>query len=206
MNGSYRESGYFWLRRLHSIAGVILAMAFLVCYLIPYSFALGGKGPFDNLMAAVHGCPLLNWIVLIFVFLPLIVYMVMGGFSLYGSSANVVSYPFYRNWMYFFQRLTGLLIVPFIAYHIYVTYLNFVFTDRYADFAFLQKLFAPVWAKVFYSVGVACMAFHIGNGMATTLSQWGITVSRRSGEAASITMWCVTLILTAWGIRLIFAF
>lgn len=206
MSSAYTERGYFWLSRLHSLSGVLLTIIFILCYLIPYSAAFDGPDSFDLFMGILHSLPLRGWFVFLFVAVPLVFHTLMGFYILYGASAKVISYPFYHNWMYVLQRFVGLLAIPVVIYHLYMTQLKFSFTSSYPTYAYMQGLFSPIWAKIFYGIGLGCIAVYIGNGAATCLARWGITVSKRSRDVATIAMWCVAFILVVWGIGIIFAF
>jgi succinate dehydrogenase/fumarate reductase cytochrome b subunit len=94
--------------------------------------------------------------------------------------------------------------VAFLAYHIYAMFS--LRLSGHADFAAVQRLFTTGWVRALYITGVIAAAFTAGNGAATMLSQWGITASRRANDAASMAMWIVTLVLAAWGIRVVFLY
>ena len=199
-------TGYFWIRRLHSVAGILFSVAYVALFLLPMSAAFEGAASFNGTAAWLARLPLMGPILVLFVFAPLLFHAAVGLAMLYSSSFNVISYGFYRNWMYALQRLTGVLILPFAAYHISKTVLAFAFTGKVADFAFMQGLLAPSWVKALYCVGVVCAAFHIGNGLAGALARFGLTGSRRSQDAASMAAWVLTLVLALWGLRIVFTF
>lgn len=199
-------SGHFWIRRLHSLTGIVLGVAYLIFFLIPNSVAIGGAEDFNLFAAITNKIPLLGELEFLLILLPLIFHAAVGLSIIYSSQFNVISYGSYRNWMYALQRITGIFMAPFLLYHIYATRLLFAFTGRFADFAYMQKLMTPLWAKVLYGAGVAFASFHIGNGIAFALTRWGITASKRSQEVASMVMWGVTLVLGLWGARVIMSF
>lgn len=206
MAGQGTGSGYFWVRRLHSLAGVLLSVAYVVGFIIPFSVAFGGAVSFNRFAAAAARVPFLDVVEILCFVVPLLFHAAVGLAIIYGSQVNVVAYGFYRNWMVALQRVTGLVLLAFFAYHVATVRLAFAFTGRFPDFAFLQKHFAPSWVKGLYLAGVICAAFHIGNGIAGALARWGITQSRRAQDAAAMAMWVVTLVLAAWGARIVLAF
>lgn len=206
MAGTGAGTGYFWLRRLHSCTGFLLAAVYLVGFLIPWGAAVNGPQAFNRSAAFMARLPFVDVLFALFVLLPFLFHAAIGLSIVYRSQFNVVAAGNVRNWMYAAQRVTGMLLIPFALYHLARTELAFAFTGRYADFAFVQKLLAPGWTKALYGVGVVGAAFHIGNGMSVGLARWGIVVSRRAQGAVSIVMWIVTLVLAAWGLRIVFAF
>ncbi|MFH0799684.1 MAG: hypothetical protein V2A66_05840 [Pseudomonadota bacterium] len=199
-------TGYFWLRRLHSLSGILLSVGYIAFFLIPCSAALGGASSFNLVAAIGEKVPLLSAIKMVFVVAPLMFHAAVGLSVIYSSQFNVIAFSSYRNWMYALQRLTGILVIVPIIHYIYTTELVFAFTGRHAEFAYMQKLLAPSWVKAIYGAGVACAAFHIGNGISFALTRWGITASRRAQDAAAMAMWVVTIILAGWGARVILAF
>ena len=42
MAGSGTGSGYFWIRRLHSLSGLLLAFAYILGFIVPFTAAFGG--------------------------------------------------------------------------------------------------------------------------------------------------------------------
>jgi succinate dehydrogenase / fumarate reductase cytochrome b subunit len=206
MRGSAQDFGYFWLYRLHAITGMVFALAFVFCFLLPYSSIFGGPAEFNHFMAKVGAIPMLGLTQTIFIVLPLIFHAALGLMIVHGCQINAFSYGFYRNWMYALQRITGIILIPFVAYHVYKTYLVMAFNGKSVDFNFMHSLLAHPWAKVFYCVGIVCTAFYIGNGFASQSTAWGIAASRRARSAASVLGWVVTLGLVIWGLRLVFYF
>jgi succinate dehydrogenase / fumarate reductase, cytochrome b subunit len=206
MNGTAGAFGYFWLHRLHSLAGIILAAAFFFCFLIPYAAIADGPAAFNRVMAVVASVPTLGWFELLSIAAPLTFHALMGILIVTGGSLNVLAYGFYHNWMYALQRAAGLFLIPFLCYHIYATKLLPAFGGRPLDEATVHRLLSGTSSKVFYAAGIACAAFYIGNGFALAAKAWGLTATRRSRDIFSIIGWIATLLIAAWGMRVIFAF
>ncbi len=206
MNGSSGEYSYFWLQRLHSLTGFILALAFILLFLVPYSTVLGGDAAFTRFMAKSGEIPLLGWAELLLVGVPLVFHIAMGLMIIHGGQINVFAYGLYKNWMYALQRLTGLILIPFVLYHVYETKLAFLFSGRSIDAKHMHAILTPGWSKAFYITGIICAAFYFGNGLAGALSSWGLAASRRSRTAAAIAGWIITILMAVWGVRLILEF
>ncbi|HPM40878.1 MAG TPA: hypothetical protein PLY45_00390 [bacterium] len=199
-------TGYFLVRRLHTLSGLLVSLAYVFLFLMPMSAAAGGAASFNGLAKSLNDLPFAGAAMLPFVLAPLAFHAAVGLSMLYGSELSAISYGFYRNWMYALQRLTGVVLVPFVVFHVTKAHLAFAFTGRAADYAFMQKLLAPGWVRAVYVAGVISAAFHIGNGMATALARLGILGTRRAQDAAAMVMWVVTLVLAAWGVRVVYAF
>lgn len=197
---------YFWLKRFHSFTGLWLAIFYVICFLLPYSAILGGPEPFDIIAMIGAKVPLIGTLRFLFVFIPLLFHAIFGLTLVYASEINVISYGTYKNWMYALQRLSAIIIIPFLAYHIYRTEIVFAFTEKYADYVYMSALLSKTWVKAIYLAGIFAVSFHIGNGIATALFRWGITVSRRSQDMAAMAMWAVTFVLAVWGFLVVNAF
>lgn len=206
MAKSIHGTGYFWMRRLQLATGAVLAFAFIVMFLVPYSAALSGPGAFNALFDAVHRVPLLGELELIFIALPLLFHLGMGLMIVYSSQVNVVPYGGYRNWMYLVQRIAGIAMIPFAVYHIYTTRLAFLFSGRHVTYSHMHKLLLPSQTKLLYCVGIIAAAIYITNGASLFLVKCGVASSRRSQDAISIAMWVAAIVLAAWGVRIVFAF
>src|SRR5262249_17994834 len=81
-----------------------------------------------------------------------------------------------RNWAYFLQRVTGVFLLFYIAYHVWTTR----FSGSHDLFSLMQtKLRDPV-VFVFYVLGVLAASYHFGNGLWGFSVTWAITVGRRA--------------------------
>ena len=145
MAGHGTGAGYFWVRRLHSLAGVLLAAAYVFGFIVPFSAAFGGAASYNRFAAAAARIPFLDVVEILCFTAPLLFHAAVGLGIIYGSQVNVVAYGFYRTWMVALQRVTGLVLLAFFAYPVATVRLAFAFTGRFADYAFLQKHFAPSW-------------------------------------------------------------
>ncbi|MBJ6977639.1 succinate dehydrogenase cytochrome B558, partial [Vibrio cholerae] len=72
---------------------------------------------------------------------------------------NAVSYGYFRNWMFVFQRISGIVTLIFIAWHVWETRIQAMLGkevnyDMMADILNNPAMFA------FYLVGVVSTIFH----------------------------------------------
>ena len=204
--GLHTGSGHFWVRRIHSLCGILLSALFVFCFLIPFSAAFGGEASFNRLGAIIARMPFADGIEILFFILPLIFHSAVGLSLIYSSQFNVISQGAYANWMYALRRFSGLLLVPFFAFHLVSVRLPFLFSGHYPDYAYLQRFFLIPWHKALYCAGLAIAGLHIGNGLASALVRWGITSSRRSQEGGSIAGWAIALVIAAWGVKIVMSF
>lgn len=206
MRGTSSGFGYLWLCRIHSITGVIFAVAFVCCFLMPYSSVFGGAQAFTGHMAGLAREPMLGLAQAIFILIPLLYHAAFGLMIVHGCQINAFNYNYYRNWMYALERVTGLLLIPFVIYHLYRTALAPSVGAAPLDYNTMHALLAPAWARAIYLGGVVCAAFYIGNGFAMQSSSWGVVATRGARGAAVIVGWIITIALAAWGARIVLSF
>lgn len=197
---------YLLVRRLHALTGLVFAFAFVFLFLVPYSTIFSGYELFNYLTSIAAKIPLLDEFEVVFILLPLIFHAIVGISIVHSSQFNVIYYGTYRNWMYAISRIAGLVLIPFVAYHVYFTRLVFAFSGRHMDYAYMQKLLSSPGIKTLYIAGILSAAIYIGCGFATELMRWGVTVSRRSQDFASMIMWALTIVLAIWGVCVVLAF
>lgn len=89
----------FWLRKLHSLTGVLFLGYFLCVH-------VRGDGGYDGLFTRMG-----------FLAIPLVFHALYGLYIVYESQPNNIRYGYWRNWMYLLQRVTALFLIPFIVLH-----------------------------------------------------------------------------------------
>ena len=206
MSGNSENLKYFFWRRLHSLIGILPIGAFLVEHFFSNSFALKGPAEFNEMVAGLQGLPLVVALEVGVIALPILFHAGLGLVILYRSQQNIFQYGTYRNWMFFFQRITGLLALFFVVFHVYETRIKAALDDRLVTFEYMQHYFASGWVKLFYVAGILAVVFHFANGIATALITWGITVSKRSQQVVAGLSWVIFAVMAGWGIKLLYAF
>jgi len=197
---------YFLLRRLQSLFGIFPLSAFLVVHFTLNSFVFGREGSFNKIVEATQEFPLIEFLEIGLIAIPLVVHILLGLIIIYRGSVNLLSYSYYRNWMYIIQRITGVVAIVFVFYHVWSTRLHAFFTGEHITYAYMHQHFGPLWVKIFYVIGIVSVVFHLANGLATACITWGVTASKRSQLAMSIMTWIITLTMGAWGLRILLEF
>ena len=177
----------FLLRRLHSLSGVFPVGVFLVAHLWTNAKALKGQPHFDRAVADINHLPLLPFLEVFGIFIPLTFHALYGVRLALAGSSNVVRYPYSRNLLYTLQRVTGLVALAFIVWHLAEFRIPKLFGRMSAD-AFYPTLEArlsstygglPALAFV-YLTGIAASVVHFANGLHTFCFSWGLCTTRRS--------------------------
>ena len=190
-----RNRRHFVLRRLHSLTGIVPVGLFLAEHLWTNAKAMQGQVCFGNAVSEIIHLPFLPAIEIFGIFLPLAFHALYGVKLAFESKQNVGTYGYPRNWMFFLQRVTGLITLVFIIFHLkdfrIAKLLNQMSHEMF--FRELGNQLSHTTGRVplnalFYALGVAASVFHFANGIRTFVFSWGITISQRSQR---YTAWAV---------------
>ncbi len=160
----------FYLRRLHNITGI-----FPLGYFLYYHLKAGET--FSQIGSIFS---------FFFLWLPIIFHSLYGIYIIYEGDMNVCCYRYLRNFMYFLQRWTGLFIVIFLIYHIYLMKMGFFESQPLQNFL----LFSLVVISV----------FHFSNGIFGFLVDYGITVGDRAQRVGVMLSFIVFLFFGVYGV------
>ncbi len=112
------QRDFYW-RRLHSLLGVVPIGIFLVQHLVINHFAVYGEESFNKAAGFMAGLPFVILLEIFVIYLPILYHAVLGVYIAFTANNNVARFGFFRNWMFKLQRLTGLITIVFIAWHVY---------------------------------------------------------------------------------------
>lgn len=199
-----KESDFF-LRRLHSLLGVIPVGLFVAQHLVINHFATRGEEAFNtasNFMGSLPFVVFLEWFI---IYIPLMFHAFYGVYIAFSAKYNVNRYGTFRNWMFTLQRFTGVFLVIFIAWHVYETRIQKALGAT-VDFDMMANILANPAMVAFYIVGILSATFHLANGLWSFCMTWGITQSPRSQKIVSYVTMIIFLALSVVGIQAILAF
>jgi len=196
----------FVLRKLHSLSGVVPVGVFLVEHLWTNATALRSQQAFDEAVDTIQRLPFLPFIEIFGIMLPLAFHALYGLVLMRESQPNVARYPYGRNWLYVMQRVTGVLTLLFIGWHLYEYRVQkWLFGMSTSSFyptlaAHLSSTWQglPVLAIV-YILGVAAAVFHFCNGLWGFTASWGVTTSRRAQMRVGVLAGIVGVVLFVLG-------
>jgi len=173
----------FFLRRLHSLTGIIPVGAFLFEHiLISNATAISGPEAYARQVSFLGNLPLVFFLELFGIWLPILFHGLYGFYIWFRGDSNVGEYPWSGNWMYTMQRWTGGIAFIYIVWHTWT--MRFTGVDLHE--AAMQS-FPKVQAEVhnpllfaFYIVGLIAASWHFAYGIWLFSAKWGIV----SGEKA----------------------
>lgn len=181
------DEKHFYLRRLHSLSGVIPVGIFLIQHMYGNVLALWGGAVYDEHAKFITHQPLIYLLEIGTVFLPLAFHAGLGIYFMVDSKWNPNKYPYARNWGYTLQRITAFITLFYVVFHVLQTRFGFSEAEKEALYGAMQNLFVhnKGWLMAVYALGAIAASYHLCNGLFTFSIVWGITVSR----GAQNTMW-----------------
>ena len=173
----------FVLRRLHSLSGIIPVGAFLFEHiLISNATAISGPAAYAKQVAFLAGLPLVFFLELFGIWLPIAYHALYGFYIWYRGDGNTGSYPWTGNWMYTAQRWTGGIAFVYIVWHTWTMRFTGVDLHERPELSF-GKVAAEVGHPLlltFYIVGLIAASWHFAYGIWLFSAKWGIV----SGDKA----------------------
>lgn len=172
---------HFALRRLHSLTGIVFGGYLIVHLLVNATIAQGGI-VYQQQVDKIHSLPFLWAVEWLFIYLPILFHTVYGVWIILTGQPNAGNYPYAKNYFYVLQRISAVIIVLFMVFHVlalkYGAFgMNLSFephralgtVGRHLDHGFL------VWFV--YPIGILASCYHLANGFWTAAITWGLTVS-----------------------------
>lgn len=180
----------FLLRKLHQLTGIVPLGLFFGVHMITNAKAMNGEKVFNDAVADIHHMPFLLFIEIFGIFLPLLFHSVYGILISHEAKTNVGNYSYGRNWLYVFQRVTGIFLFVFILFHLlhfrFGLFSGFGLTSMAvagnADQAFeiVSRDFKAIWVLAFYILGVAATAWHLAYGIFLFAVDWGLVIGEKA--------------------------
>jgi len=207
---------HFLMRRLHSLFGILPVGFFLAFHLYENAMAWRGVEHYNATVRWINSLPMF-WLLELLILIPLYFHGIYGVFIALEARHNVQHYNYSRNWAFFFQRLTGLITILFVTWHIfqfrlqkllgaYGPYLGGDSMSGLPTFQHVADAFAIPWIAAAYIVGITGAAYHLCNGIYTFLITWGITAGPKSQRVSHIVTNALFVCIAAMGVAAVFAF
>jgi len=190
----------FYLRRFHSLTGVLPIGAFLVEHFFTNSFAMFGPEIYNSKVEFFMGLPYILLIEISVIWLPILFHGAYGCYIAYSGQASTLRYGYFRNWMYLMQRITGIVALAFIFYHVYATRISGLLTGQHASFESVNHSLQNPLILVFYVLGILSASYHLGNGLFGFLITWGISIGEKAQRGVSILCVLVSAGMAGFGL------
>ncbi len=193
----------FYLRKFHSLTGIMPIGFFLLEHFWTNSSALVSPGRFNQAAGDLESAPWLIFAEIFGIWLPILYHGFYGLYVWFRGQSNASQYVWVGSWMFVVQRYTGLIAFIFIGWHVY--------TERFlphgnSTFAGVQQsLTHPLYFWI-YVVGVTAASVHLGSGVWNFLCKWGVAATARSQRAAGYLGIGVALVFTIVGLAVAVSF
>lgn len=177
---------------------------------------LVGPAMYQKVVYQIHSLggllPYVEWTL---IFLPILFHGLVGLAIIAGAQPNSGLYPYAANIRYTLQRVTGILALAFIVYHVFHMHGWFhveVWHERvvrvlggarfrpYNATSTLASAMQSLAVTAVYAVGILACVYHFANGIWTMGITWGVWTSARAQERASMASVAIGLGLAAVGL------
>ncbi len=201
----------FYLRKLHSLTGVVPIGGFLLMHLFENSKAAQGREAFNDVVTEIDSLPFVLALEMAGIWIPIAFHAIFGFVIIIEGKSNALSHPYARNWLYSLQRWSGVLAFAFIVFH----FVNFRAMPREEflpahgndPYQIVQdQLLRAAWVLPFYLLGLAACVFHFANGLWGFLVSWGFVIGPRAQRLAGLACGAAGLGTMALGIKALVAF
>lgn len=190
----------FLTRKIHSLFGIIPIGFFLLEHLITNSFATQGAVSFNDKVHFLKSIPFLIPLELFVIALPILFHGIYGLYIVYLADNNVLKYSYYRNWMFYLQRITAIITFIFVLWHAWNLRIATAFLGTEVNFDTMAQLFSNTSFVVLYVIGLLSALFHFANGLWAFMVSWGITIGAKAQKTSAIVCAFIFVILTALGL------
>jgi succinate dehydrogenase / fumarate reductase, cytochrome b subunit len=199
----------FFLRRLHSLTGIIPVGAFLFEHiLISNATAIGGPEAYARQVSFLANLPLVFFLELFGIWLPIAYHALYGFYIWYRGDGNTITYPWSGNWMYTAQRWTGGIAFIYIVWHTWT--MRFTGIDLHAfpsaSFGKVQEEVFQIPLFLFYVVGLIAASWHFAYGIWLFCAKWGIVSGEVARKRFLIACICFFFLLSGVGLASLASF
>lgn len=195
----------FFNRRLHSLLGVIPVGLFLCVHLVVNHFATRGEDSYNKAVHFMESLPFLLFLEVFVIFLPLLYHAIYGLYIAFTAKPNNARLGYFRNWMFLLQRVTGVITLIFVAWHVWETRIAYALGTP-LNFQMMENILSSPFMLWFYLIGIICTIFHFSNGLWSFCVSWGITVSPRSQRISTYVTLVIFVLLSIVGVQTLLAF
>lgn len=208
---------HFLMRRLHSLTGIVPVGGFVLFHLYENSKALHSAEAYNETIRAINAMPMVWALEIFLIFIPLYFHAIYGVYIAMDAKHNVSNYGYERNWAFFLQRVSGIITLFFVTYHVwqfrfqkllgaYGPYEGGTSMSGLPTFEIVAAALSQPLVAVVYAIGTIAAAYHLTNGLYTFLITWGITVGPKSQRVSMLLTNAAFVGVSALGLVSLWAF
>ena len=199
-------NSFFW-RKLHSLTGIVPIGAFLIEHIVSNFETIHGPLAYAKQVLFLNTLPLVRVLEWTLIFIPLTYHALYGVYIAIRGRNNVNVYPWAGNWMYLSQRVTGLIALFYIVYHVWTQRFSGVSLPEHPGAAFAkdQHELANPWVLSVYVIAMVATTWHFAYGTWLFAAKWGITPGDRARKRFAYVCAVVGIVLCLMGLTSIYA-
>ena len=169
----------FWLKRAHSLTGLIPLGGFILEHLYSNSAVLRGPDAYAEVIVGLWKVPYIALLEVAMVFAPIAFHMLLGLWMTWQGVWNYPQYRDQRNFLFVLQRITGVYLTAFIVYHVWTARFGGVHEPG-GFFPLMKAQMGNPLVCIFYIGAMMSISFHFANGLWLGLVRWGVTVGPKA--------------------------
>lgn len=181
----------FYIRRIHSILGIVPIGIFLCFHLLMNSSAIFGVEAWSTVINGMRSVPMIILAEIGIIAIPILFHAIYGSYIVYVSDLHALQYQYVNNWMYVLQRVTAIITLMFVIYH--VIFVRIITTTTMDVMMAMADVLQTPLGFVLELIGIWSAVYHFTNGIFTFLITWGVLQGERIQKLFSL----LTLMLCA---------
>ena len=171
----------FYLRRFHSLCGLVCLGGFLLEHILTNARVLISPASFN---AAVDLLASIPWFIMLplelgLVATPFLFHAIYGAYIGWQAKNNPQNYPYVNNIQFWLQRMTAWYLLAFLIWHVFYLRLMVKGGGTHISYQLLASYFSSPVVWVLYLLGMWAAIFHFTNGITTFAMTWGIAKGPR---------------------------
>jgi succinate dehydrogenase / fumarate reductase cytochrome b subunit len=198
------QNPHFLLRRIHSLVGLVPVGAFLLFHLWENSQSRFGQEHYNTyVVEKIQNINYIVWLEIFLIAVPILFHGIYGLVVFWMGRSNVTHYGYFRNWMWWLQRWSGVGILLFLGMHVIGTRIIAIWSEavRQDMYSHMRNLLSEPAFLVPYLWGLVFAVFHFCNGVWSASIVWGLTTTPRAQKIMQVVMGVAFLVITALGIH-----
>lgn len=197
-------SGDFILRKVHSLTGFLPLVFFLAFHLVANGIALIGGDLYIRFIEAFTSIPGLIVVEVLVIFIPLLIHGLYGLYLVFTGRNNPLAYGYTRNWLFFLQRITGLIIFAFLVWHLAT--IKFAGLSAAGMYGVLGSSLDNPIGLIFFALSMIAISFHVANGLFGFGINWGILSGMRAQKIFTVISMILFVVLAIFWLVVMTAF
>jgi succinate dehydrogenase cytochrome b subunit len=185
---------------------------YLIVHLVVNATIAQGTDPegiasYQTQVDKIHSLPFLEAVEWSAIFIPFLFHAFYGLYIAVTGRPNVGNYPFTKNVYYLLQRISAVIVLAFVFFHVlslkfgaFGTALQFDAHGNAMTSIHTHMTYAWWMAALVYPIGILAATYHTANGFWTAAITWGLTVSSASQKRFGLICTGLFVVLTVFGL------